>query len=30
MLSIRGNGTRLCDQITRREMLRVGGISHAS
>lgn len=27
MLSIRGNGTRLCDQITRREMLRVGGIS---
>jgi hypothetical protein len=27
MLSIRGSGTRLCDQITRREMLRVGGIS---
>jgi uncharacterized protein (DUF1501 family) len=27
MLSIRGGGTRLCDRITRREILRVGGIS---
>ena len=27
MLSIRGNGTRLCDRITRREILRVGGLS---
>ena len=27
MLSVRGHGTRLCDQITRREILRVGGLS---
>src|SRR5438132_11230441 len=27
MLTIRGPGTRLCDQITRREILRVGGLS---
>src|SRR5579862_475624 len=27
MLSIRGAGTRLCDRITRREILRVGGLS---
>jgi hypothetical protein len=27
MLSIRGSGTRLCDSITRREALRVGGLS---
>src|SRR5579872_5424959 len=26
MLSIRGNGSRLCDGITRREILRVGGL----
>src|SRR4249920_2142646 len=27
MLSLRGNGTRLCDGLSRREMLRVGGLS---
>src|SRR6266568_552032 len=27
MLSIRGSGTRLCDGLTRREILRVGGLS---
>jgi hypothetical protein len=27
MLSIRGDGTRLCDRVTRREILRVGGLS---
>jgi hypothetical protein len=27
MLSINGRGTRLCDRITRREILRVGGLS---
>src|SRR5947209_20459527 len=27
MLTIRGRGTRLCDGVTRREMLRVGGLS---
>src|SRR5438874_167781 len=27
MLSIRGDGTRLCDRISRREILRVGGLS---
>ena len=27
MLSVRGHDTRLCDQITRREILRVGGLS---
>ena len=26
MLSVRGNGTRLCDGLTRREILRVGGL----
>jgi hypothetical protein len=26
MLSIRGSGTRLCDRVTRREILRVGGL----
>src|SRR5689334_5898113 len=30
MLSIRGNGTRLCDGLTRREILRVGGLSALS
>jgi Protein of unknown function (DUF1501) len=29
MLSIRGRGTRLCDGITRRELLRVGGLAFA-
>ncbi|HEY8504539.1 MAG TPA: DUF1501 domain-containing protein, partial [Gemmataceae bacterium] len=29
MLSVRGRGTRLCDGITRREMLRVGGLAFA-
>lgn len=29
MLSILGRGTRLCDGITRREMLRVGGLAFA-
>src|SRR5215472_327850 len=27
MLRIRGNGAKLCDGITRRELLRVGGLS---
>ena len=27
MLSILGRGTRLCDGVTRREMMRVGGLS---
>ena len=27
MLSILGRGTKLCDGITRREMLRVGGLA---
>src|SRR5262245_21578677 len=27
MLSINGRGTRLCDRVTRREILRVGGLS---
>src|SRR5262245_27644726 len=27
MLSIRGHGTRLCDRVSRREILRVGGLS---
>ena len=27
MLSINGGGTRLCDRVTRREILRVGGLS---
>lgn len=27
MLTIRGQGTKLCDGLTRREMLRVGGLS---
>src|SRR5262245_7982232 len=26
MLSLRGNGTQLCDGLTRREILRVGGL----
>ncbi len=29
MLSIRGHGTKLCDGITRRELLRVGGLAFA-
>src|SRR5262245_21566843 len=29
MLSILGPGTRLCDGITRRELLRVGGLAFA-
>ena len=29
MLSILGRGTKLCDGITRREMLRVGGLAFA-
>src|SRR4051812_42155920 len=29
MLSIRGPGSKLCDGITRRELLRVGGLTFA-
>src|SRR5687768_9540426 len=29
MLSIQGSGTKLCDGITRRELLRVGGLGFA-